>query len=420
VNFRDACEHGKTISPLMAKLLNRERVGTPQFVAGLLLLIFVVQCLWLIAHEFASQGLTEDNDLDRIVEGVGQWHGHYIAGTPTVPNLPSELALTRVAHFDSHHSPVWYLVGSLPVAVFDASPDTMYWIWLTRAPYLLFGTLLGASLWYVSRRLYGNAGGYIALTLYCFSPAVIRSSVLWFAQPNIGGVWGTFGAVFTAIALSHTLYAPREVVLWNWRRIVLLGISLALAVGSHFSLAIIIAVLLVLMLYVATERRGAAIVILMAAWVAGLGLLFSSYFFHPRVFWSSLSHAVWLEISPRAFAMTGAWLLVFKETLAGGPVLALLVPAALISYVAWRRTRYFGNAVPLFVSALFLGLRVATPHDPDPVFSLVAVVFLFLFVAGIAADFLETRFRELAASVLTGLLAANALWELIGLARIPR
>src|SRR5215469_2911998 len=404
----------------MAKLLSRERVGTPQFVAGLLLLIFVVQCLWLIAHESSSRGLIEDNDLDRIAEGVAQWRGHYIAGTPTVPNLPSELAQTRVAHFDSHHSPVWYLVGSLPLAVFDASPDTMYWIWLTRAPYVLFGTLLGASLWYVSRRLYGNAGGYIALTLYCFSPAVIRSSVLWLAQPNIGGAWGTFGAVFTAIAVSHTLYAPREVVLWNWRRILLLGISLALAVGSHFSLAIIIPVLLILMLYVAAERWGAAIVILVAACVVGLGLLFASYFFHARVFWSSLSHATWLEINARAFAMAGAWLLVFKETLASGPVLTLLVPAAVITYAAWPRTRYFGNAVPLFVSALFLGLRVASPHDPDSVFSLIAVVFLFLLVGGIAADFLETRFRELAASVLTGLLAANALWDLIGLARIAR
>src|SRR5437868_8446393 len=102
-------------------------------------------------------------------------------------------------------------------------------------PYVVFGGLLGASVWYVSRRLYGNAGGYIALALYCFSPAVILASTLWFAEPNIAGTWGTFGAVFTAIAVSHTLYAPREVVLWNWRRILLLGVSLGLATGSHFA-----------------------------------------------------------------------------------------------------------------------------------------------------------------------------------------
>ena len=44
---------------------------------------------------------------------------------------------------------------------------------LAATPYLFFGVMLGASLWYVARRLYGNPGGYIALALYCFSPAMI-------------------------------------------------------------------------------------------------------------------------------------------------------------------------------------------------------------------------------------------------------
>ena len=83
--------------------------------------------------------------------------------------------------YDPHHSPLWYLIASAPSTFSTLSPDSRLWIWLTRAPYILFGTLLGASLWYVSRRLYGNAGGYIALGLYCFSPAVIRSSALWVA-----------------------------------------------------------------------------------------------------------------------------------------------------------------------------------------------------------------------------------------------
>ena len=79
------------------------------------------------------------------------------------------------------------------------------------------GLLLGASLWYVARRLYGNLGGYIALGLYCFSPmAITRSSQI---QPDILGAWGAFGLVFTGIAAAHTLYAPRDVVLWNWKRI---------------------------------------------------------------------------------------------------------------------------------------------------------------------------------------------------------
>ena len=39
-------------------------------------------------------------------------------------------------------------------------PEQMlYWAWLLRSPFPIFGALLGASLWYVARRLYGNAGG---------------------------------------------------------------------------------------------------------------------------------------------------------------------------------------------------------------------------------------------------------------------
>jgi len=385
-------------------------------VAALLLLLFIAQCLWLIVHQ-SSSNFMDENDFDRIAEGVAQWHGRFIAGTP---NPSPELIQAGAAQFDSHHGPVWYLAGSLLVAIFEVSPDTMSWIWLTRAPYVLFGALLGASLWYVSRRLFGNAGGYIALTLYCFSPAVIRSSALWSTPPNIAGAWGTFGAVFTAIAVSHTLYAPREVVLWNWRRILLLGISLALTIGSHFSLAIIIPVLIILMLYVAAERWAAAIAILAAGCAVGTLLLLASYFFHAQVLWDGLAHARWLDVSGRAFVMRATWLLVAKETLASGPVLALMVPVAWVGYAVWRRTRYFGNSVPLWLNLLFLGLRVGTPHESGSVFGLVAVVFLFLFVAGIAADLLETRFRELVTAVLTGLLAANALWSLIGLARIAR
>ena len=400
----------------MPKLLSRERIGTPQYLAGLLLLVYIAQCAWLIGH--LPAGSVSAEEFSRIEEGLAQWHGRGVAGTPTV--FGGGLNSVRANDYDPNHSPLWYLIESAPLATFRVDLTSSAGKWLSRAPFVIIGALLGASLWYVSRRLYGNAGGYIALTLYCFSPAVIRSSALWFAEPNIAGSWGTFGAVFTAIAVSHTLYAPREVVLWNWRRIVLLGISLALAVGSRFGLAIIIPVLFILMLYVAAERWRAAIVILLAGCAVGALLLLSSYFFHARLFWRSMSSAVWLDFSGRAFGMAGAWLLALREMLASGPVLALLVPAALIAYSAWPRTRYFGNSVPLSVSLLFFTLRVASPHESDSMFSLIAVLFWFLFVAGIAADFLETRFRELTSAVVIGLLAANALWDLIGLARIPR
>lgn len=406
----------------MGTIFSTQRFGRPQLLAGLLLLVFVGECAWLVAHEYPAAILTStsEDELARIEEGLAQWHGQGIAGATSVRIAPLERALAAGDSYDPHHSPLWYLIASAPVYVFHVSPNSRLWIWLTRAPYILFGTLLGASLWYVSRRLYGNAGGYIALGLYCFSPAVIRSSALWVAPPDVAGAWATFGAVFTAIAVSHTLYAPREVVLWNWRRIVLLGVSLTLAIGSQFGLAVIIPVLLAFMLYLAPDRKAAVAVILAAACFIALLLLFSSYFFHPGIFFRGLRHARLLDASWRSLRMPGAYLQMLKEVAESGPVLLLLAPAALAVYMVWRRTRYFGNTAPLIIAGLFLLLRLLSPHASSSVFILTAVVFLFVFIAGVAADLLETKASEIVTAVVVGLVCANAFWDLAALARIGR
>src|SRR5208282_6232792 len=295
-----------------------------------------------------------------------------------------------------------------------------YWGWLARAPYLLFGVLLGASLWYVARRLYGNAGGYIALALYCFSPLILRSSALYSAQPEMGAAWGAFGTIFTAIAVAHTLYAPREVVLWNWRRILLLGLSLALAIGSQFSLIILLPLALGFMLYLAPTRRRAAVAIWAAACGVAILLLLASYLFRLQVFWQGLRHARFFGITWQAFLMPRTYLRILAQISQSGPALWVAVPVALIAYFAWRRPRYFGNTAPLMIAILFLLFSLGTPHYPGFGFQLMAVPFWFVFVAGIAADLLETRQRDPVKACVWGLLVANALWNLAELARVGR
>jgi hypothetical protein len=392
----------------MGRFFNRERFGNAQIAAGLLLLVFMAECAWLTAHE--APGSVPAEEYARIEAGIAQWHGQGVAGTSVGGGLL----------FDRSHSPLWYLIASAPVVLFQISPDSRLWIWLTHAPYVLLGTMLGGSLWYVSRRLYGNTGGFIALGLYCFSPTIIRTSTLWYSQPQIGAGWGLFGAVFTAIAVSHTLYAPREVVLWNWRRIVLLAVSLALAVGSQFELAIIVPLLLAFMLYLAPGRKAAAMAILAAACAIALGLIFGSYFFHADLFWHGLLNAESLELNWRALSMPGAYLQVSQEIAASGPVMAVLIPAAIIGYLACRRCRYFGNTAPLIVGLLFAALRAGSPHATDSIYSLAAIIFLFVFVAGIAADMMETRAGSMISAILVGLVGANAAWNLIGLWNIVR
>jgi len=289
---------------------------------------------------------------------------------------------------------------------------------LARAPHVLFGLLLGASLWYVARRLYGNEGGYIALTLYCFSPGIIRATSLWFAEPEMGAAWGAFGTIFTGIAVAHTLYAPREVIVWNWRRTLLLGISIALAVGSQFSLIVLVPLALIFMLYLAPTRRGAAVIIWSAACVIAVLILFASYFFQPAAFWDALRHATWLGITPQTFATAGA----YQESLAvlgqNSPALVLALPVTLLAYLLWPRARYFGNTAPLLVGLLCLLLGFASPHYQGLGFQLVAVPFLFVFIAGICADLLETKHRTIVMASVCGLLLAYSTWSLVELARV--
>jgi len=411
----------------MAKFLTRERFGRPQVLAGFLLLGFLAQCGWLLAR--GTQPLEmESSHLFRIVEGLQQWSGDSVAGTPSVERLeagtPTPPEVDQNNGYDPNHSPLWYLIASVPMLGWTGTAESgsfHYWGWLARTPYLIFGVLLGASLWYVSRRLYGNAGGYIALALYCFSPSILRSSTLYSAQPEMGAAWGAFGAIFTAIAVAHTLYAPREVVVWNWRRILLLGLSLALAIGSQFSLIILLPIALAFMLYLAPTRRRAALAIWLASCGVAFVLLFASYLFRPSVFWEGMRHASFFGITWQAFITPGVYALILRQIGRSGPVLLLAaLPGALITYFSWRRPRYFGNTAPLIVAAFLLLLSLGTPHYPGFGFQLMATPFLFVFVAGIAADLLETRHRDLVMACLWGLLLANALWNLRELARVGK
>jgi hypothetical protein len=364
----------------------------------------------------------------RIHIGLEQWKDGAVAGTPESLPLEASTGLPfegRSRHlrvrdgYDQDRSPLYYLIAAAPFLVRPASWTSGLPLWhaLPAAPYLFFGVMLGGSLWYVARRLYGNAGGYIALLLYCFSPAMIAGVAGAQSLGEMGAVWGGFGAIWTAVAVAHTLYAPREVVLWNWRRIFLLGLSLALAAGGQFSLAVLAAVALLLMLWVAPVRKGAVVVIWGAACGVAIVILFATYLFNPRLFSQGMVHARWLDFEPRALAASVAYRHNLQAISRGSPPLILALPVALAAFASWKRARYFGNVVPLGIAALLVALAVAAPGFPGEGFQLTALVFLFVFVAGVFADLLETSKGLLVMAALCGLLIASAAWNLIALAR---
>jgi hypothetical protein len=401
----------------------REQLRHPKFLAGLLLLAFLVQSLWLVKRELQAKEKSEPEAV-RIAEGWRQWHGEGVAGAPYADfhSMPSA-EVSDDDGYDTEQSPLLSLVTAAPLLVvrhnawLDGGSD--FWRWLPRIPFLACGFFLGASLWYVARRLCGNAGGFIALTFYCFSPSLIQASAVWHTEPEIVAAWGAFGSVFTAIAVAHTLYAPREVVLWNWRRIVLLGVSLAIAVGAQFSLVIVVPLALGFLLYVAPVRRQAAVVIWIAACIVGFVILFSFYFFHPHAFAESLRRASFWGATWRGFRVWGVYKQVAAQIGRACPALVLALPMAIATYVVWPRTRYFGNTAPLLVSVLFLILGMAHPHVAGAGFLIAAVPFLFIFVSGVLADLLETRYRTLVTACVLGMLGAYVAWDLLNLAQVP-
>ncbi len=372
----------------------RSRIGVPQVAALLLLLVFLAQCLWFSAHVPLS--VIEGNYVE-----AGLLHLEHLSNagsserSPLVPLLAGVAA--RISGAESHYSRLG---------------NYRFWV---RLPFLVAGLLLGASLWYVARRLYGDIGGYVALGLYCFSPVMVG----WASQtgPEIVGAWGAFGVIFTSIAVAHTLYAPREVVLWNWRRILLMGLSMAICIGAQFSLWILLLPALGFMLWVGHVRRGAALAIFVAACFIGLVLLWAVYSFRPVVFVRALINADWLEISSPSFSWKAVAPLLATFFLQNGLGLVLLLIVALITFLIWKRSRFFGIAAPLFTGLLLVALALRL-HFAGFTFLFVALPFLVLFMAGVSADLLQSRYAVVANAVIVGVLIANAMIDVYSLVHL--
>ncbi len=375
-------------------------VGIPQIVAGLLLLVFLGQCLWLAMHS-----PMRDMELAYIRQGEILFEqrtvGPELARSPVIPVLAALPLIGSGVSFKGDSSVAY------------AHPRS--WRWRARLPFIAIGVLLGASLWYVARRLYGNAGGYIALALYAFSPAIIiRAATI---QPAIVAAWGAFGAVFTAIAVAHTLYAPREVVLWNWKRIALLGLAITLAAGSQFALLTVVLLAAGFMCYLVPERRGAALAITAAACVVAFVLLLASYGFRFGAMTAAFSGVRLADFAPQLLARKLAYSMVAIFFLRM-PAVFIAILAALAGYAVWRRPRFFGVTAPLLACAVMIVLALTLPHLGGYSLFVAALPFAFVFIAGVFADLLETRHAGLVSGMITGVLVAHAVLSATGLMRL--
>ena len=377
------------------------RYGAPQVFAATMLLLFLVQCGWFVANVPLSQ--VEGSYMQR---GIALLHG------------------SRV--IDRHHSPLVAeaaVAGILPIAsrlpqpLLDPSTLDRY-RWLVRAPFLLAGLFLGASVWYIARRLYGNGGGYVAISLYCFTPSLVARSSL--AGPEIFGAWGAFSAVFASIAVAHTLYAPRAAFLWNRKRIVMLGIAIGIMVGTQFALALVLPLALAFMLWAVPGRRRAAAGILAAACMIALLFLWTVYGTSLSFFGLSMAKAEWAAFAHPALAGTLGGV-VGDFYLRQASATALLTVLSLITYALWPRTRFFGNTVPLLASVEMVLLAIFMPDAAGGIFLFYCLPFLIVFCAGVFADLFESRrYHSLAVGVGYGVILAQAAFSVVGLIQLAR
>jgi hypothetical protein len=365
--------------------IRRFQFNLPQRIAAGLLLLFLAQGLWLTGH----QALT-DRDYQYARCGREMWErpsqlaGYFtscgnihdgilayrLAGLPLTLNLLAERGLD---HFRKPEDKVVQTGGAL--SSWEMRHQLRYTLLLLRLPFLAAGCLLGAGLWWVTRRLYGNLGGYTALGLYCFSPAVLRACIT--PNPEVLAALGVYGGVYTCIGVAHAMQGPRR----KWRpRIVLLMAAFGLAAASHIAALPVVALLgLVAMLWVAEGRRSQTLPIVLLATAGALIFVFACYGFSPDAFsylFRSAAGLLWVSLDPARR---------FFSTLANAGI-TVAAGAALALFLGLRRSRYFGNTAPLLCAlVLFLLVMTGAPGSPW----LWALPFMITFIGGVFADAYE-------------------------------
>jgi len=396
-------------------ILRRFRFNLPQRIAAGLLALFLIQGLWLTGR----QTLT-DRDYQYARCGRETWErpsalaGYFttcgnihdgilayrLAGLPLTMNFLAQRAL------DSFRKPEDKVVQpgletGGEISTWELRHQMTHILLLLRLPFLFAGCLLGGCIWWVTRRLYGDFGGYTALALYCFSPAVLKACV----APNaeVLAALGVYGGVYTCIGVAHAMQGPRK----KWRpRMVLLTLLFGVAASSHIAALPVVALLgLVLMLWVAEGHRSQALPIVLMATAGALVLVFACYGFSPDAFsyvFRSASGFLWLSLDPaRRF---------FSALSNAGITVAAC--AALALYLGLRRSRYFGNTTPLFCF-LILVLLVTTGTQASP--WLWALPFLVTFIGGVFADAYESPRGRLALGAGAAIMLLQAVFCLLSL-----
>jgi hypothetical protein len=332
--------------PAIQAQIRRFRFNLPQGIAALMLGLFLLHGLWWMNHSarFNAEAMMADC-------GRALW-SHPFTG-------PEQLPACGVLF----ESPLVDRMAALPLG--------------PRWPFLAVGLLLGGALWWVTRRQFGNLGGYTALAFYCTSPLMLRASIR--PSMEILAALAVYGGVFTLTGVAHAMQGPRR----KWKpRLLLLAAILALAACTSIAaLVLTLALGVVLMLWIIEGKRSTMFLLIGIALALSLpGVLVGSNFAPAALVaqgWPGigLSYEAALDLA-----------LAIENT---GLVLAVL--AALALYLSSRRTRYFGHTAPLVCAAVLLALELNGAAGFYGTPACWAQPFLMSFLGGVFADGYEGR-----------------------------
>ncbi len=380
-----------------------------------MLAMFLLQGLWVTSRQTLS-----DRDYQYARCGRETWErpssvpGYYtscgnihdgilayrLAGLPLTLNFLAERGMDR---FRAPEDRMVQTGGE--IGTWELRHQMTHVLLLERLPFLFAGCVLGGCIWWVTRRLYGNWGGYTALALYCFCPAILRGCL----SPNteVLAALGVYGGVYTSVGVAHAMQGPVA----KWRpRIVLLTVVLGVAAAAHIAALPVAALLgLALMIWVAEGHRSQALPIVLAASLGALLLVLVCYGFSADAFsYVFRSAAGFLWFSTAAAKR-------FYSTL-GEAGITVAVVSAIFLYLGIRRSRYFGNTAPLFCAvALILLVMTGAPGSPW----IWSIPFWLTFAGGVFADAFEGprgRMALAAAGAIVALQAILCVMSLPGMA----
>jgi hypothetical protein len=193
----------------------------------------------------------------------------------------------------------------------------------------------------------------------------------------------------------------------KWRpRIVLLTAAFGLAAASHIAALPVVALLgLAAMLWVAEGRRSQVLPVVLTAAAGAFLLVFACYGFSPDAFsylFRSAAGFLWFSFDPARR---------FFSTLSNAGI-TIATASALLLYLNFRRSRYFGNSVPLICALILMALTMTgAPGSPW----LWALPFLLTFIGGVFADAYESERGRLAMAAAGAIVLLQAVFCVLSL-----